>query len=79
MTDLNDITYCKADCNYTLIYLKDNSSIIVTKVLKCVESILPKDISLRIHRSYLININHVTGIKHKNMLILKLNIELPIA
>jgi len=40
---------------------------------------LPKDIFLRIHKSYLINVNYVIGIKHKNMIILEENTELPIA
>jgi len=78
MTDLNEIIYCKAEGNYTRIYTKNNN-FIVTKVLKFVEIILPKNIFLRIHKSYLINLNYVIGFKHKNTIILEPNIELPIA
>ncbi len=78
MIDLNEIIYCKAEGNYTRIYTKNNN-FVVTKVLKFVESILPKNIFLRIHKSYLINMNYVIGFKHKNTMILETNIELPIA
>lgn len=78
LTDYDKIVYCKAEDNYTRIYFT-TCSIIVTRVLKHVEFILPKNTFLRIHKSYLININSVTGIKHKNTIILDPDIELPIA
>ncbi len=67
ITGKNKIIYCKAEGSYTRIYLL-NHSLIVTKSLKYVDSILPKDTFIRIHKSYLININYITGFKHKNIL-----------
>jgi two-component system LytT family response regulator len=78
ITDYNKIVYCKAEGNYTRIYLV-TSSFLMTKVLKHIESILPKNTFLRIHKSYLININYVIGFKHKNTIILDPDIKLPIA
>jgi len=77
-TDLNTIVYCKAEGNYTRIYTK-NRNFVISQVLKTVESALPKDLFLRIHKSYLINLNYVTGIKQENIVVLEPNIELPIA
>jgi two-component system LytT family response regulator len=78
LPDFNDIVYCKAESNYTHIYLQNNS-IIVPKVLKCFESILPSDTFLRIHKSYLININFITGFKTNKIVVLKSHIDIPIA
>ena len=75
----DDILYCKADGRYTKIYIKKDRSILASKLLKDVESSLPGKKFCRIHHSYLINLNHVTGIKNQNKLILKDDIEIPIA
>jgi two-component system, LytTR family, response regulator len=76
--DYNKIVYCKAEGNCTMIYLQNNN-FMVTKVLKCVEFSLPKTIFLRIHNSYLININYLIASTQKNSLILDPDIELPIS
>jgi DNA-binding LytR/AlgR family response regulator len=78
ITERNKIIYCQAGNNYTRMYLLTHN-FLVTKVLKCVESLLPKDTFIRIHKSYLININYVSVIKHRNTIILEPDIELPIA
>ena len=78
ITDKDKIIYCKAESNYTRIYLL-NKSFLVTKALKYVESVLPKNIFIRIHRSYLVNINYISKIKHRSTLFIGSNTELPIA
>jgi len=78
ITDFNKIIYCKAEGNYTRIYMK-NYNFIVAKVLKYVENVLPCNIFIRIHRSYMVNLNYITGFRHKNTIILDQNIELPVA
>jgi two-component system LytT family response regulator len=74
-----DILYCKADGRYTKIFLGKDRSILASRLLKDVESSLSGKIFCRIHHSYLINLNHVTGIINQKKLILKENIEIPIA
>lgn len=57
---LKDILYCKAEGNYTLIYLAHKKSKeIVTKTLKEFESLLSGHQFFRVHRSYLINLQHI--------------------
>lgn len=53
-----DIIYCKADDNYTEIYL-ENKRIVVSKTLKYFEDALMEFPFARIHKSYLVNVNEV--------------------
>lgn len=57
-----DILYCKADDNYTEIYL-ERKKILVSKTLKYFEEALSEFTFARIHKSYLVNVNEV--IKYK--------------
>jgi len=57
-----DILYCKADDNYTEIYL-ESKKILVSKTLKYFEEALSEFTFARIHKSYLVNVNEV--IKYK--------------
>ncbi|NNK17802.1 MAG: response regulator transcription factor [Maribacter sp.] len=57
-----DILYCKADDNYTEIYL-ENKKILVSKTLKYFEEALSQFPFARIHKSYLVNINEVVKYK----------------
>lgn len=60
--NVSDILYCKADDNYTEIYL-ENKKILVSKTLKYFEEALSDFTFARIHKSYLVNVNEV--IKYK--------------
>lgn len=57
-----DILYCKADDNYTEIYL-ENKKILVSKTLKYFEEALTKFSFARIHKSFLVNVNEVVKYK----------------
>jgi DNA-binding LytR/AlgR family response regulator len=74
-----DILYCKADGRYTQIFLGKDKSILTSRLLKDIESALSGKTFCRIHHSYLINLNHIIGIRNHRKLILKNNIEIPIA
>ena len=60
--DVKDILYCKADDNYTEVYLEDRR-IVVSKTLKYFEEALSPFHFVRIHKSYLVNINAVMRYK----------------
>lgn len=53
-----EILYCKADDNYTEIYLI-NKKILVSKTLKYFEDALKEFPFARVHKSYLVNVNEV--------------------
>lgn len=56
--NVSDILYCKADDNYTEIFL-GNKKILVSKTLKYFEDALADFPFARIHKSYLVNVNEV--------------------
>ncbi|MBD0833030.1 LytR/AlgR family response regulator transcription factor [Aestuariibaculum sediminum] len=57
--EINEILYCKADDNYTEIYLSDNKKKVVSKTLKYFEDALLHTGFARVHKSYLVNVNQV--------------------
>ncbi|EDP97459.1 LytTR family DNA-binding domain-containing protein [Kordia algicida OT-1] len=56
--NVSEIVYCKADDNYTEIYVND-SRIVVSKTLKYFEEALSQYPFARVHKSYLVNVNAV--------------------
>lgn len=58
-----DIMYCKADDNYTEIYLNNNKKKLVSKTLKYFEEALMDSSFARVHKSYLVNVNEVVKYK----------------
>ncbi|MBI1183513.1 response regulator [bacterium] len=54
-----DVLYLKAESSYTHIYLQTDRALLVSKTLKEFEKLLDHPHFMRIHRSYLINLNHV--------------------
>lgn len=56
---IDDIIYLEASVNYTKFHLCNNIQYIVSKTLKDFEDILPFDVFIRIHNSYIISKNYV--------------------
>ena len=56
--NISEILYCKADDNYTEIYLL-NKKILVSKTLKYFEEALNDYPFARVHKSFLVNVNEV--------------------
>lgn len=57
--ETNNILFCKADDNYTEIYLKDNKKRLVSKTLKYIEEALANANFARVHKSYLVNVDEI--------------------
>ncbi len=55
----DEIIYCKSDSNYCELNLIGNRKILASKTLRYFGEILPEDIFIRIHKSYLVNLKHV--------------------
>lgn len=77
----NTIQYCTAEGNYTRFYLVDGSSFVLARTLKKVEEQLPSNLFLRIHKSYLVNLNCIKeyGNSDGNYVTIANNERLPIA
>lgn len=56
---IEDIIYLEASVNYTLIYLTGGVKLTASRNLKEFEELLPSDIFVRIHHSYIINLGCV--------------------
>lgn len=60
LISIDDILYCQADDNYTRLKLKKNAWITASRTLKDIQYLLEDfDFFLRIHHSYLVNLNEV--------------------
>ncbi len=57
--DLNEIVYSEASNNYSKIILLNGSRLLISKTLKDVQEVLEEEHFLRVHRQYIINLNHV--------------------
>jgi two-component system LytT family response regulator len=57
--DLNDIVYAEASNNYSKIIITDGRNFLISKTLKDVQEVLEEEHFLRVHRQYIINLNHV--------------------
>ena len=57
--EMKDIVRLEAESNYTRVFITDKKSYFVSKPLKVFEDSLKDNIFFRVHRSYIINLNHV--------------------
>ncbi len=57
--DISNILYCEALDNYSKVHFLDGRNVVVTKTLKYIEEMLGEELFFRIHKSYLVNLNHV--------------------
>lgn len=57
--DVDDIIRCQSQINYTIIFLKNNQKIIVSKTLKEFEELLSDYNFYRVHNSHLINLFYI--------------------
>lgn len=76
----NDIIYLEADGNYTKIVLQTRQ-VLVSKTLKVYEDILPKTLFYRIHKSFLVNLNHIRSLNRNegNTVVLSNKMEVPVS
>jgi DNA-binding LytR/AlgR family response regulator len=62
--NLNDLLYVEALADYIMLFTNDGNKYIVHSTMKGFQSKLPSDRFVRIHRSYIINIDKVTSIEN---------------
>ena len=66
---LDDILYARADGDYVVVTKSDGSSLMTLMTLKSLEKQLPFDRFCRVHRSWIVNIDKVSGIKSGKILV----------
>ena len=60
---INDIVYISANNEYSKLYLKDGRKLLVRRLIKQWDELLPKKVFLRIHRSTIINVESIKKIE----------------
>ena len=59
LVPLENILHCEADSNYTHVVLKHAKKVLVSRTLKEIEELLDGHAFLRIHHSYIVNLNEI--------------------
>jgi DNA-binding LytR/AlgR family response regulator len=68
--NFNDIRYIEGLKDYIRIHLKSSSKAIITRMpMKTIEEQLPASIFLRIHKSYIVSVDHITAIRKNSVFI----------
>ena len=60
VVDIRDIIYCEASSNYTNFYFTNRSLICASKPIHEYETLLEDAGFVRIHKSYVVNLEHIT-------------------
>lgn len=55
----DSIISCTSSSNYTILSLKENQKLVVSRTLKEIEEMLAEHAFLRVHHSYLVNLNEI--------------------
>jgi two-component system, LytTR family, response regulator len=78
---VEEIIYCEADDNYTKFYLKNGQVCLVSKTLRDIQETLEERNFLRVHRQFLINLNHINRyVKGEgNYLVMTNEVSIPVA
>lgn len=67
MVDPENIIFCRADSNYTIIELNENRNMLVSMNLGKVEESLPQSTFCRISRSLIVNLKYIVHVDRKAM------------
>ncbi|HLV71076.1 MAG TPA: LytTR family DNA-binding domain-containing protein [Xanthomarina sp.] len=78
--NIDDILYIESDGNYSTFILSKNQKLVVTKKIKEIDAILPKNYFFRIHNSFIINLNKIKEfVKSDAYVVMESNEKIPVA
>ncbi len=77
--DQEDIFFCHSEGNYTTVYTRQSQKILMSGHIKKMEELLPPDIFIRCHQSYIVNKNHVLKYNKRGHLLLKNEVKVPVS
>jgi len=82
LVELHDINYIEADNAYSIIYTLENKKLVCSqRSIKDYEEMLKDKGFFRCHKSYIINLGHISGLNKRegSEVILKNQIQIPVA
>jgi two-component system LytT family response regulator len=59
MVTIDSIISCESDSNYTIVLTKNKQKLVVSRTLKDIEEMLEDHSFVRVHHSYLVNMNEI--------------------
>jgi two-component system LytT family response regulator len=78
--EADSIVYVESDGNYSTLHLADKTKMVLTKKLKEVNELLPKELFFRIHNSYIVNLNMIKEFyKSEGYVVMTSNHKIPVA
>jgi two-component system LytT family response regulator len=77
----DEIMFVQADSNYARIHISDGRKILASKTLKYIHLELSEEKFIRVHQSFLVNIDHIISCRcgSKKVICLKGGIEIPVS
>lgn len=80
-TDIKNVLYCEAENNYTRFHISGGQQSMVSKTLGDIQEVLEERNFLRVHRQYLVNLDHIKKYVRGegNYLVLSNNDNIPVA
>jgi two-component system LytT family response regulator len=80
-TEIKNVLYCESDNNYTRIYVVGGQQYLISKTLGDIQEVLEEKNFLRVHRQYLVNLDHIKKyVKGEgNYLIMSNECNIPVA
>ena len=81
LVDTSEIIRCESDRNYTRFHFLKNNTILVSKTLKDYDQILGPYGFMRVHKSHLVNLNHILCFDKRDggFIIMRDGSEVPVA
>lgn len=79
LISFTDIIYCRGEGGYTTFYLSDGRKVIASKYMKIFAEMLPEDLFIRTHQSFLINRNYIMEYKREGKVVLRNGSEIPVS
>jgi two-component system LytT family response regulator len=76
---LSDIVRCEAQSNYTTIFLRNHKKYLASKTLSDIEEMLSPLHFIRVHKSHLVNLSHITTITASDELLMMDESRLPVS
>lgn len=78
--NIDEIIFVESDGNYSTLFMEDGQKVLVTKKLKEVYALVPKDSFFRIHNSYVINLGKIKEfLKNEGYVVMETNHKIPVA
>lgn len=65
---INEIVFCQSENNYTIFNLSDGEKIVVSKGLYEYEELLPENIFVRCHQSYIVNRKFIKSLNREGVI-----------